>query len=296
MAEFWIADAAGRVLGPVGLTVLEDLTTTGRLKDLVRASRDGKNWKPLSEIPELARLGVAPAPADRRSQESETARHHRALLEQMQGRPAHELFKVARGAALQEYRSAFFSMVKRYYPDRLPADVDPALHKACEDVFLFLAGAMAQFEKGRLAEGSLTVRAPATATVSAASRPKPAPPAPRYLPGEFVGFERRGEERMFCEVQVSPKNAAMFTGHKLMNLANGSVFLASSERLPLGTLLEMVFDFDRGRRLVKAAGKVAWENQADPKNLRGYGVRLLRIAPEDVAFVKEYVAVATQKG
>ena len=63
MAEYWIGDAEGRVLGPVSLDVVQDLVNTGRLTQITRASRDGQSWGPPNAYPEvMALLLNAPPP------------------------------------------------------------------------------------------------------------------------------------------------------------------------------------------------------------------------------------------
>ena len=63
MAEYWIGDAEGRVLGPVSLDVVQDLVNTGRLTQITRASRDGQSWGPPHAYPEvMALLLNAPPP------------------------------------------------------------------------------------------------------------------------------------------------------------------------------------------------------------------------------------------
>ena len=39
MADYWIGDAEGRVLGPVSLDVIHELVSSGRLTRVTRASR-----------------------------------------------------------------------------------------------------------------------------------------------------------------------------------------------------------------------------------------------------------------
>ena len=80
MAPLWISDAVGRVLGPVPEGALRELVTTGRLKSISSASRDGKAWRPVAEFPELSRLLTAPAPDARHQEERASATKVRAAL------------------------------------------------------------------------------------------------------------------------------------------------------------------------------------------------------------------------
>ena len=63
MPEYWIGDAEGRVLGPVSLDVVQDLVNTGRLMEITRVSRDGRNWGTPASFPEVMTLLLnAPSP------------------------------------------------------------------------------------------------------------------------------------------------------------------------------------------------------------------------------------------
>ena len=42
MSNYWIGDSVGRVLGPLTLQSLRELVSSGRLKAVTRASRDGE--------------------------------------------------------------------------------------------------------------------------------------------------------------------------------------------------------------------------------------------------------------
>src|SRR5687767_11536133 len=56
MGNYWVGDNRGRVLGPVTLDALAQLLKAGRLAGLDRASRDGKEFKPIDQVPELHQL------------------------------------------------------------------------------------------------------------------------------------------------------------------------------------------------------------------------------------------------
>ena len=53
MAEVWISDAEGRVLGPMPLEVVKQLAAGGHVHDIRRVSNDGKRWSTAHSFPEL---------------------------------------------------------------------------------------------------------------------------------------------------------------------------------------------------------------------------------------------------
>src|SRR5262249_26707324 len=148
MAEYWIGDAEGRVLGPVSLDVVQDLVNTGRLMQITRASRDGQRWGPPNAYPEVMTLLLnAPAPEVLLNQERQEAARVREQLRAMQGRPPHEIFRLDRHASVDAYRNAFFKLVKRFYPDPVRAQAHPDLPKAQADSFQFLSRLMVHIER-----------------------------------------------------------------------------------------------------------------------------------------------------
>jgi hypothetical protein len=148
MPEYWIGDVEGRVLGPVSLDVVQDLVNTGRLTEITRVSRDGRNWGAPSGFPEVMTLLVNAPSADSLLQsERQEAARVREQLRAMQGRPPHEIFRLDRNASVDAYRNAFFKLVKRFYPDRVRAQAHPDLRKAYGDAFQFLSKLMVHIEK-----------------------------------------------------------------------------------------------------------------------------------------------------
>jgi len=148
MPEYWIGDVEGRVLGPVSLDVVQDLVNTGRLTEITRVSRDGRNWGAPAGFPEVMTLLLnAPSPDALLGSERQEAARVREQLRAMQGRPPHEIFRLDRNASVDAYRNAFFKLVKRFYPDRVRAQAHPDLRKAYADAFQFLSRLMVHIEK-----------------------------------------------------------------------------------------------------------------------------------------------------
>jgi uncharacterized protein (TIGR02266 family) len=325
MPEYWIGDAEGRVLGPVSLDVVQDLVNTGRVTEINRVSRDGRNWGLPASFPEvMALLFNAPSPEALLQSERQEAARVREQLRAMQGRPPHEIFRLDRNASVDAYRNAFFKLVKRFYPDRVRAQAHPDLRKAYADAFQFLSRLMVHIERELSSGGPVSplpvVRAvPPPPVDDEPLTPIPAPPpqtarpltvVPRsltplprpnplssphhegqysYQPHEFVGFERR-EDRVEVTIRVTARNSRMFTDHPLANLKTDGFFLACAKSLPLGTLVDVIFRFDEEHREVRSRGRVILENSGgDPTRPTGFGVRFITLVDQDRRFMQQFV-------
>src|SRR5262252_5106098 len=182
MPEYWIGDAEGRVLGPVSLDVVQDLVNSGRVTEITRVSRDGRNWGIPASFPEVMTLLLnAPSAEALLQSERQEATRVREQLRSMQGRPPHEIFRLDRNASVDAYRNAFFKLVKRFYPDRVRAQAHPDLRKAYGDAFQFLSKLMVHIEK-ELSAGAVASPMPVVRAVPRAPAddepltPLPAPP------------------------------------------------------------------------------------------------------------------------
>ncbi len=310
-SNYWLQDAQGRVLGPVGMAVLRDLVSNGRIKDVSRVSRDGRDWYPLAQVREIHELFQT---SSKHQDELAEARRLRQLIEDYRTRPPSEIFGLELNADLETHRQAFFRLVKQYHPDRLPADAHADLRHAYLEIFHFLAATMAKAEAD-----ILRMQKPAPPPRVSEPTPKPKPivqpvgqvlPAKKppvggvgadfvnaptgtfksaskgYKPEEFVGLQRREDGRIEANIRVTLENAGMFTDHKLVNLSKGGVFLAMSQRLALGTNVEVIFHFDNPQREVKARGKVIWESGGKES---GIGIKFTMLTEADQQFLQSYV-------
>ncbi|MFY2563835.1 TIGR02266 family protein [Corallococcus terminator] len=132
--------------------------------------------------------------------------------------------------------------------------------------------------------------------------PPPAPPppaaplrkvaaAPTYSSAEFVGLERRTDDRIHADVKVSMQNTGIFTDHRIINLSSGGLFIATDKPLRLGTLVELTLRFDDPSRVMTLRSSVIWENSLeDGKNPRGYGLRLSSLRKEERDFIQQFVS------
>lgn len=297
MANYWIADPKGRVLGPISFEVLRDLVVNDRIQGIERVSRDGRNWFALAEFPDIAQVLAEHAPSEARTaRERQMAHALRAELERMQRQMPHEIFGLAPESRVEDYRDAFFRLVKRFYPERLPVDSDPELRWVCEEIFNLLSRLMTFIEHR---PAPVVARSPSPGPppppAGAAAAPPPSRPAPAparrafaYRPSEFI-YERRAEDRISVQVKVTSSNCQIFTQSKLVNLSTGGAFLPCSEAVPLGTSVSLDFHFDEPLRQISLVGKVVWWSAGDQGQPRGFGVRFLNLRPGDLDFIDAYV-------
>lgn|GEM_PF-349411 len=136
-----------------------------------------------------------------------------------------------------------------------------------------------------------------THTLPPPAPPPPAPPvrkavaAPTYSSAEFVGLERRADDRIHADVKVSMQNTGIFTDHRIINLSSGGLFIATDKPLRLGTLVELTLRFDDPSRVMTLRSSVIWENSLeDGKNPRGYGLRLSSLRKEERDFIQQFVS------
>ncbi|WP_434383207.1 PilZ domain-containing protein [Melittangium boletus] len=291
MSNYWIGDSIGRVLGPLTLQSLRALISSGRLKAVTRASRDGEHWEPITQFSEVRDLLSAAAAVHPPENARAQAERLRQQLRQMQPLTAWQLFGVKPDAPLEELRGAFFRAARRFSPEHLSADTPAELRQANSDIFELLARRM------REAEGP---RPPAPNTLRAAPAMRVATPPPfraaaaqtpayTYSAEEFVGLQTRNE-RLQVEVRVSGRNTGIFTDHRIINLQSGGLFLPTHRPLRLGTRVDLVLNFDQPARQLKLRSSVIWEYTLDDgKQPRGYGLGLADLRTEERAFLDEYL-------
>lgn len=287
MSDYWISDAEGRVLGPVGLTVLGDLLGAGRITGVTKVSRDGTTWSPLEQHPELLRLTQAASAPDRSEREKADAQKLRTQLEGLRTRPAHEIFKVDKDAPLETFREAFFKLSKKFHPEVVPKDAHPDLKDACAMAFRFFGALMQRVESG-LARPMAPPEPPPAKVAPPAPVPTP-PPAPAYNPEDFVGLKSLGPGLAQARIRVTRENAGMFSDHPMMNLARGSFFLTDERVLPLGTTVALTFNFEDPEHTIIARGKVVWEDAGKGGKRHGFGISLQELTADDREFLQAFV-------
>lgn len=285
MADYWVGDRAGRRLGPVRFEVLRDLIKSGRLRGLDKVSTDGTTFRALAEFPELVSLFEDREAQVRATDHQGEAERLMAEIDALKSKQVYEVFGLEPGASIDAYRASFFALVRRFYPDRVPTEPQPGLRRAYTEMFQLLSKLMAQVEALNPAK-----RMPATLS----SRPPAA-----FAPREFIGWERRGDDRVYCEVACTLGNAAqIFTSHKLVNISTGGFFLATTRPSPpLGEAIEVALSFDEPARQITAGASVVWENHTDDgKTPRGFACRFSRLSDEEKKFIHDFVRRAMARG
>lgn len=274
MADFWIQDGAGRVLGPVGLGVLRDLIEAGRLAGIEKASRDGKAFGPVDAVPEVSDLI---ARALRHKDEQEEARRLREAIAEQRNRLPHEVFGVDAMADLETFRAAFFRLVKRYHPDRLDAESHVDLRIAHDEIFHFLASRMVEVETARGEDpGGVAYRANA------------APAPSTYAPGEFVGLVEHEGGPTELHVQLRESTAGILVDHDMVNIERDGIFLPVGSMLTNGTTVSVVIQvLAPATRTIKARAKVVWNDAGNRNRPAGVGVKFLNLREDDRAVLLE---------
>ncbi|WP_225408985.1 TIGR02266 family protein [Stigmatella hybrida] len=323
MANYWIGDATGRVLGPLTLQALRDLIGSGRLRAVNRASRDGTTWIPLQDFTEVKDLVASALPT--LAAEQQRAETLRTQLRGMQNlKTPHEVFGMRPTASLDEVRLAFFRMAKRYAPEHLPPDTPEALRQVSQETFDFLSQKMREVEA--MAPRGTPGRPPTPAPV-AERQPTPAPVAgrrltpvplagrpplgstgpmapgallatqvrqqmtsPIYSTSEFVGLKPRDGERLQAEIHVNARSVGLFTEHRMINLATGGLFVPTPRPLRLGTQVDLTLRFEQPARTIELRTTVIWENALnDGRQPAGYGLGLAGLRAEEKSFLQEFV-------
>jgi uncharacterized protein (TIGR02266 family) len=303
MANYWIGDATGRVLGPLTLQALRDLIGSGRLRAVNRASRDGTNWVPLQDFAEVKDLVASALPT--LAAEQQRAEALRTQLRGMQNlKTPHEVFGVKPTSSLDEVRLAFFRMAKRYAPEHLPPETPEALRQISQETFDFLSQKMREAEA--MAPRGTPGRPPTPAPV--AGRPLPGSTAPMapgallatqvrqqitapiYSTSEFVGLKPRDGERLQAEILVNARSVGLFTEHRMINLSTGGLFVPTPRPLRLGTQVDLMLRFEQPVRTIELRTTVIWENALnDGRQPPGYGLGLAGLRAEEKSFLQEFV-------
>lgn len=273
--EYWLADSEARVLGPIGLDVITTLHARGKLLDVRAVSRDGRKFVPLREMPELQAVLSAPVtPNDGVRAQQEATRQIREWLASIQSRTTQEIFKVPQPASRDAWRAAFFSLVHRYVPSRLPPDTTSELRLACEDAFLALSERMVEIER--------QFRAP-TAHLA-----PPPPPIPTIEPSQAARLVHRSNG---VQVSLSLKrgDARPFTQDLEHSWQTDCLFIGTVERIVPGTPVEVAVGFEGHVTQLHATGRVM------ASRMGGFTVRLLNLGEDQRALIRTWVARATTK-
>lgn len=274
--EYWLADSEARVLGPIGVDVIRALHARGKLLDVRAVSRDGKKFVPLREMPELQNLLAAPATVeDATRAQADATKQIRDWLQNIVHRPTHEVFKVPQQSSRDAYRAAFFGIVHRYVPSRLPPDTTPELRLACEDAFLVLAERMVEVEK--------QFRPAVVAPVAA-----PPPPLPPTEPPPVARVSQKNGV-VTALIALKRGDARPFTQDSELNWLQDYVLVHAPDKFMQGTPVEMVISFEGHVTQLHAEGMM---HQQRPN---GFIVKLRHLGDAERTLIRTWVARATTR-
>lgn len=279
---YWLADSEARVLGPVTIDVVRELALKGKLHDVRAVSRDGKTFVPLREMPELqAVLSAPPQVGEALKAQAQAAQQIRDWLQSIQGRATHEVFRVPPTASRDAWRAAFFSLVHRYVPSRLPPDASAELRIACEDAFLHLAERMVEIEK--------MFRAPSPAAVAPLVPPVSGPtPVPHAAPPEVSWRGGMIHVRLF----MARGDARPFTADPDNTWRTDAFFVQSNEKVMVNTPAEVALSFEGHVTQLHASGRVVGVKTTFPV---GFSVKLLDLSEDQRAMIRQWVARAIHR-
>jgi hypothetical protein len=264
--EYWLADSEARVLGPVSLEVITTLHARGKLLDVRAVSKDGKKFVPLREMPELVAILSAPVTADDTTRaQAEATQQIRTWLASIAQRPSHEVFKLPANSSRDAFRAAFFALVHRYVPSRLPPDTTPELRLACEDAFLALSERIVEVER--------QFRAP-TAPV-----PPPLPAAPPLPEPSPARLTHRGGG---LQVQLALKrgDARPFTADREHTWQTDCLFIGTTERVTPGIPVELVLSFEGHVTQLHATGRV------QAARVGGFTIKLQNLGEAECSLIR----------
>jgi hypothetical protein len=273
--DYWLADSEARVLGPVSLEVVRDLALRGKLSDVRAVSRDGKTFVPLREMPELAAvLSQPPAAGEAVRTQAVATAQIRSWLETIKGRPTAEVFRVPAGASREAWRAAFFGLVHRYVPSRLPPDATDELRLACEDAFLVLAERMVEVERSLR-----TSAAPAPPSVA------PTLVGRELVPSSLPAVRWRGG-MIHISFMLNRGDARPFLMDPDATWKSDCLHVQSNEKVMVNTPAEVTMAFEGHVTQVHASGRVVNVRSAHPM---GFSIKLLGIDETQRAVIRAWV-------
>ena len=99
--------------------------------------------------------------------------------------------------------------------------------------------------------------------------------------------ERRRGERHVCEFEVEFLSDTHFTTGITQDLSEGGVFIATYQRLPVGTKVELAFELP-GEQRVDAEGEVRWIREERGETRPGLGIAFRSLSLEALSRITAY--------
>ena len=270
MSSFWLADSDARVLGPVGLDVVRDLALRGKLNDVRAVSKDGKTFVPVREVPEIQQaLQVTPNTDELARAQADATKQIRDWLTSIKGRSSEEVFRVPPNASREAWRAAFFSLVYRYVPGRLPPEATPELRLACEDAFLTLSERMVDVERQfRATKPTASNVAMQTTTLQV-----------RWRGG-----------MIHVRITLARGDLQPFIADYENTWKQDCVFVASAEKLMTNTPADLTIGFEGHVTQIHSSGRVVGSRTSPSP---GFSVKMLDLGEAQRAMIRTWVARAS---
>jgi hypothetical protein len=276
VSDYWLADAAARVLGPLSYEVVKDLGLKGKLTEVRSVSRDGFNFTPVANHPEVVVLLDAPAKAEELAlAQAQATRQIREWIAAVEGRPTHEIFRLSVTASREALRAAFFGLVQRYVPSRLPPDATDELRLACEDAFLFLSERMVDIERAGRNRPTPVIGPPPPSAIAAAAPRKP-------------DVSWRGG-MIHVHMMLARGDATPFTLDPTASWKDDCLTVESSERVLVNTPADVILTFEGHVKTVQSSGRVVGVRALPPD---GFSVKLLDLNESHRAMIRTWVVRA----
>jgi hypothetical protein len=268
--DFWLADTDARVLGPVNLEVVRDLALRGKLADVRAVSRDGKTFVPVREVPEIQQaLSVAKSTDALAFAQADATKQIRDWLTSIRGRSSEEVFRVPQNGSREAWRAAFFSLIYRYVPGRLPPEATPELRLACEDAFLALSERMVDLER----QFRASKPSPSTASMQTTS----------------LQVRWRGG-MIHVRLILARGDLQPFTADPENTWQQDCLFVGSAEKLMINTPADITIGFEGHVTQIHSSGRVVGVRTTPAL---GFSVKLLDLGEAQRAMIRTWVARAS---
>ena len=112
-------------------------------------------------------------------------------------------------------------------------------------------------------------------------------------------IERRAHPRVELRIDVNYGNVGLFHTNSILNISQGGLFIQTDSPLDLGTEIEVTFTLPGSTREIRATGLVVWRHAPTHSKISshtpGMGIKLKRIAAQDLALIREFVEKARGK-
>jgi uncharacterized protein (TIGR02266 family) len=219
----------------------------------------------------------------------ESAATHTHMLEDERERAlaAREEALEARRRATQELQQVVLSFQQCSTLARQElAEVESGLQRAAEATrSRQAAAARAQQEAAARARREAAQAAQAAAAATKASARPQAPGAPQQ-----ASLDRPNRVRLQTAIDLR-SDSNFFTGFTT-DISEGGIFIATVQRLPLGTQVELDFTLPGGGPL-RVQGQVRWSREVSdrsPELMPGLGVQFLDLPPDVAAAISSFIA------